>query len=73
MALFKILKGSNATLNTSTKTKYAKEGYAYFAPDKGYLYIDIDGNGSSTTPIVGLSTESTTGANRIKVAAGFAD
>lgn len=41
MALFKILKGPSSRIDTAT-TPYT-EGYAYFTPDDGGLYIDADG------------------------------
>ena len=67
MALFKIFKGASNTLSNQKGT----EGYAYFTPDTGHLYIDI----ASTTgsPTVAYSTSANSNATRIKVAAGIAD
>lgn len=50
MALFKILKGDS---NNLPEVK-ATEGYAYFTPDDGRFYIDID---SSDTAVVGGSSQ----------------
>ena len=44
MALFKILKGSSEGL----KNLKATEGYAYFTPDDGKFYIDIDSTNTSS-------------------------
>lgn len=62
MALFKILKGNKDNLGKSTneKTKVTHEGYAYFTPDDGKFYIDIEDN---ATPKVGY--DSANGVNRI--------
>ena len=59
MALFKIFKGDSTNLGVTGGTDKAKEGYAYFTPDNGKFYIDID-NGD-----VVVGTSSANGANRI--------
>ena len=41
MALFKILKGDSSRISTSVTPFH--EGYAYFTPDDGGLYIDANG------------------------------
>ena len=58
MALFKILRGAKVNL-TSTKIK---DGYAYFTPEDGRLYIDVSEE-DGIDPILGDSTSK--GANRI--------
>ena len=62
MALFKILKGSQDQLGAgSSSTRYAKEGYAYFATKTengettGKMYIDIAGNGTATPAEIGTN------------------
>lgn len=50
MALFKISKGLSTNLMTNVPN--AKEGFAYFTTDDGKFYIDIDGDGSNSTPAV---------------------
>lgn len=47
MALFKILKGAS----TNLPNVYSTSGYAYFTPDDGRFYIDIDKE-SETDPVV---------------------
>ena len=71
MALFKILKGSQDQLGAeSSSTRYAKEGYAYFATKTqngettGKMYIDIAGDGATPAEI---------GTNRIPLNAEKAD
>lgn len=60
MALFKISKGLSK--NLMTNVPYAKEGFAYFTSDDGKFYIDIDGDGTNTSPAV-------IGDNRIPLSA----
>ena len=64
MALFKILRGSSEGL----KNLKATEGYAYFTPDDGKFYIDIDSTDTPEEVIVGNNNEETvngTAVNRI--------
>lgn len=63
MALFKILKGSSKGL----KNLKATEGYAYFTPDDGKFYIDIDSTNTPQEVIVGNNKETVNGTtvNRI--------
>ena len=49
MALFKLLQGSVEGLNKLQAT----EGYAYFTPEDGKLYIDIDSTTSAADVRVG--------------------
>lgn len=66
MALFKICKGPSEVLGRPDSwTHKAKEGYAYFTPDDGKFYIDIQ---DSDDVIVG--TSSANGANRICINSG---
>lgn len=67
MALFKIQKGRAA--NLAANRPYANEGFAYFTIDEGKFYIDIAGDGTSSTPAV----TSGTGRNRICLNAATAD
>lgn len=60
MALFKISKGLSK--NLMTNVPYAKEGFAYFTSDDGKFYIDIDGDGTNTSPAI-------IGDNRIPLSA----
>ena len=63
MALFKIFKGSKNNLGKDTNgTNEAHDGFAYFTPDDGKFYIDIE---NSATAIVG--------ENRIPLSADKAD
>lgn len=55
MALFKILQGSAEGL----KNLKATEGYAYFTPDDGKFYIDIDSTTSANDVRVGNNDEET--------------
>ena len=48
MALFKILKGNS----TNLKNVKATDGYAYFTPDDGKFYIDIDSTNSPEDVVV---------------------
>ena len=43
MALFKILRGASSRVSTETTPFH--DGYAYFTPDDGVLYIDADNDG----------------------------
>ena len=61
MALFKIFKGSSENLGVTGGTDKTKEGYAYFTPDDGRFYIDVDEN---KTPIIGGKDDNKT-QNRI--------
>lgn len=45
MALFKILRGSSANIDTTTTPFH--DGYAYFTPDDGGFYIDAVVNGNN--------------------------
>jgi hypothetical protein len=45
MSLFKILKGDSSRISTD-KTSF-HEGYAYFTPDDGGLYIDATVDGTN--------------------------
>jgi len=63
MALFKISKGTAA--NLVANRPYAAEGNAYFTTDDGKFYIDISGDGTTTTAVVG--------SNRIPLNAAAAD
>lgn len=66
MALFKIFKGLSHSLGHSgSYTKSTKEGYAYFTPDDGRFYIDIENSDQS---IVGIN--SSNGSNRICINEG---
>lgn len=63
MALFKIFKGSAANLGaTGNPTEIAQEGFAYFTPDDGKFYIDIED-----------ANEAIVGENRIPINAYLAD
>lgn len=53
MALFKIFKGPSERLKDVKPTK----GYAYFTPDDGKFYIDIDGDGTQDAVIGNKETE----------------
>lgn len=64
MALFKVSKG--LAKNLMTKVPNAKEGFAYFTSDDGKFYIDISGDGTSTTKAV-------IGTNRIPLNAYASD
>lgn len=64
MALFKIEKG--LANNLTTNRPNANEGYAYFTTDDGKFYIDIAGDGTS-------STKANIGVNRIPLNAAAAD
>ena len=64
MALFKINKG--LAENLAKNMPYAKEGFAYFTSDDGKFYIDIDGDGTSTTKAI-------IGENRIPLNAYSSD
>lgn len=44
MAIFKILKGAKSRIGTETTPFH--EGYAYFTPEDGGLYIDSTDSGS---------------------------
>ena len=55
MALFKILQGSAEGL----KNLKATEGYAYFTPDDGKFYIDIDSTTSANDVRIGNNDEET--------------
>jgi hypothetical protein len=59
MALFKIFKGPSDRL----QQQKAKEGFAYFTPDDGKFYIDITGDGLTTTPVIGDKIQE--GVNRV--------
>lgn len=61
MALFKILQGSSEGL---AKLK-ATEGYAYFTPDDGKFYIDIDSTTSATDVRVGNNEDETVGGEPV--------
>lgn len=54
MALFKILKGKSENL----KNVKATEGYAYFTPDDGKFYIDIDTTENASDVVVGNAEDS---------------
>ena len=42
MALFKVLRGTEATITPDSATKPPfVDGYAYFTPDDGRFYIDV--------------------------------
>lgn len=60
MALFKISKGLSK--NLMTNVPYAKEGFAYFTSDDGKFYIDVEGDGTNSSPAV-------IGYNRIPLSA----
>lgn len=63
MALFKIYRGNSTNLGKSGNvTAAAKEGFAYFTPDDGKMYIDI-----------ATANTATLGTNRILLNAGHAD
>lgn len=63
MALFKINKGPAANLGADGNvTSVAHEGFAYFTPDDGKFYIDIDD-----------ANEAIIGENRIPINAYLAD
>ena len=64
MALFKILQGSSEGL----KKLKATEGYAYFTPDDGKFYIDVDTTATAAEVVVGES--SANGVNRICINGG---
>ena len=64
MALFKVSKG--LAKNLMTNVPNAKEGFAYFTTDDGKFYIDIAGDGTSTTKAV-------IGTNRIPLNAYTSD
>lgn len=64
MALFKVSKG--LAKNLMTKVPNAKEGFAYFTSDDGKFYIDIAGDGTSTT-------KAEIGTNRIPLNAYASD
>lgn len=64
MALFKVNKG--LAKNLMTNVPNAKEGFAYFTTDDGKFYIDIAGDGTSTTKAV-------IGTNRIPLNAYTSD
>ena len=64
MALFKVNKG--LAKNLITNVPNAKEGFAYFTTDDGKFYIDIAGDGTSTTKAV-------IGINRIPLNAYVSD
>ena len=64
MALFKVSKG--LAKNLMTNVPNAKEGFAYFTTDDGKFYIDIAGDGTSTTKAV-------IGTNRIPLNAYSSD
>ena len=64
MALFKILQGSSEDL----KNLKATEGYAYFTPDDGKFYIDVDTTATAAEVVVGES--SANGVNRICINTG---
>lgn len=64
MALFKVSKG--LAKNLITNVPNAKEGFAYFTTDDGKFYIDIAGDGTSTTKAV-------IGTNRIPLNAYASD
>lgn len=65
MALFKIEKGTAASLTTNRPN--AVEGYAYFTTDDGRFYIDITG-GTAEEPVTAV-----VGTNRIPLSADRAD
>ena len=70
MALFKIFKGESKNFGKPDSfTSKTKEGYAYFTPDDGKFYIDIE---DSEEVIVGTSS-SENGANRICINSGSVD
>lgn len=64
MALFKVSKG--LAKNLTTNVPNAKEGFAYFTTDDGKFYIDIAGDGTSTT-------KAEIGTNRIPLNAYASD
>lgn len=66
MALFKILQGNSEDL----KNLKATEGYAYFTPDDGKFYIDVDTTATAAEVVVGES--SANGVNRICINTGKA-
>lgn len=55
MALFKISKGTAAQLTTGAKSRYAREGSAWFTTDDGRFYIDIAGDGETTAAQIGVN------------------
>ena len=63
MALFKILRGAPEDLgkDTANKTTIIHDGYAYFTPEDGKFYIDVDPDPKNPnldrTPIVGGGTK----------------
>lgn len=59
MAVAKLFKGLSTKLSTSTTSSTTHEGYIYFTPDDGKIYIDVE---TGTSPTIG--TNSTEG-NRI--------
>lgn len=61
MALFKIFRGTSSNLGKSgNTTATAKEGYAYFTPDNGKLYIDI---ATADTAVLGTNRIALNAAN----------
>lgn len=64
MALFKILQGSAEGL----KNLKATEGYAYFTPDDGKFYIDIESTDTAAEVVVGET--SAEGVSRICINSG---
>lgn len=64
MALFKIFKGQSEDLENVKATN----GYAYFTPDDGNFYIDVD---TAESAKVGATDED--GANRICITPSILD
>lgn len=64
MSVAKLFKGLSSKLSTSSATSKTHEGYIYFTPDDGKIYIDVE---TGTTPVIG--TNSTKG-NRICLNSG---
>lgn len=65
MALFKISKGTASELLTGNNSRYAREGSAWFTTDDGKFYIDVSGDGQTTSAVIGT--------NRIPLNAAQAD
>ncbi len=66
MALFKIFKGHSENFGRPDSfTHKAKEGYAYFTPDDGKFYIDIEDNEKVKSGITSMD-----GTNRICINEG---
>lgn len=66
MALFKILQGSSEGL----KKVKATEGYAYFTPDDGKFYIDVESTTDASQVVVGTEATVDNGVNRICINTG---